>query len=189
MQYDKPKKGQLPGANAQWGFGSLKRYYFLPISAVILSACLLLSSFKHEFHSSLAEVNYNPASKSLEVSLRVFSDDFGVALGKDNNRAAIKVDESTTHDALIKAYLNKHFALTDKKNVKKPLTWVGKEIAVDVTWLYFEIPVTEDVTGMKLLNSVLFESFDDQVNIVNFTYKGQKKTFLYKPSQSSQILE
>lgn len=174
------------------GFLLFKRYYFTKqrpaVCFVLFSFLFLLSSFKHEFHSSLAEVHYNPASRSLEVSLRVFSDDLGTAVGKANNRT-VKIDESTAHEALIRQYVTSHFALIDGKNARKPLTWVGKEIAVDVTWLYFEIPVSEDPNGMKLQNSMLFESFEDQVNIVNFVYKSQKKTYLYKSDQATQTLQ
>ncbi len=142
----------------------------------------------HEFHSSLAEIHYNTASKSLEVSLRVFSDDLSEALTKENKRT-VRLDESAAVDPLIKQYLIKHFALLDSKNSQKPLIWVGKEITVDVVWLYFEIPLAEDMNGLKVQNSVLFELFEDQVNIVNVNYKNQKKTYLFKPDQATQVVQ
>lgn len=141
----------------------------------------------HEFHTSLAEMHYNTQSKSLEVSLRVFSDDLENALGKANNRT-VRVDATDGTDLLIKQYLAKNFSVIDSKNNRKPLTWVGKEIAVDVTWLYFEIPLTEDLTGLKIQNSVLCEVFEDQVNIVNVNYRNQKRTYLFKPDQTMQAL-
>jgi hypothetical protein len=140
---------------------------------------------RHDFHSSLAEVSYNPAAKSLEVSLRMFTDDLGEALTRENKRT-VSVDQTDTADPLIKRYLEKHFAVAGTDNRRKPMTWVGKEISVDVTWVYFEIPLTESLNGMKLLNSLLCELFDDQVNIVNVSYQGQKRTYLFKPNQTVQ---
>ena len=142
---------------------------------------------RHDFHSSLAEVSYNPAAKSLEVSLRMFTDDLGEALTRENKRP-VSVDQTDTADPLIKRYLEKHFAVAGADNRRKPITWVGKEISVDVTWVYFEIPLAENLNGTKLLNSLLCELFDDQVNIVNVSYQGQKRTYLFKPSQTVQEL-
>ena len=36
----------------------------------------------HDFHTSLAEVEYNTSSKTFEISLRVFTDDFEKALSQ-----------------------------------------------------------------------------------------------------------
>jgi len=168
-----------------------RRYCFRPgiLTLLLFSALLLFSSFqKHDFHSSLAEMHYNAASKSLEVSLRVFSDDLEAALTKDNNRT-IKVNETESTDPLIKQYLVKHFALMDARNTRKPIQWIGKELTVDVTWLYFEIPLAEDMKGFKLQNSVMFDLFDNQVNIVNMNYRSQKRTYLFKPDQRIQTVE
>jgi hypothetical protein len=141
----------------------------------------------HDFHSSLAEIHYNAKSKSLEISLRVFSDDLDVALTKDNNRT-IRVDATAAADPLLKQYLGKHFAFTDSKNARKPIVWVGKEIAVDVTWIYFEIPIAENLNGMRFENSILCELFEDQVNIVNLNYQNQKRTYLFKVDQAVQMI-
>ena len=142
---------------------------------------------RHDFHSSLAEIHYNAASKSLEVSLRVFSDDLNAALTKASGRP-ILVNEAATTDALIKQYVDKHFAFANAKNTRKPTIWVGKEIAVDVTWIYFEIPLTENLNGMRFENSLLCELYEDQVNIVNLNYQNQKRTYLFKADQAVQAI-
>ena len=141
----------------------------------------------HDFHSSLAEIHYNAASKSLEVSLRVFSDDLNTALTKANSRT-VRVDQTAAADALIKQYLDKRFAFTNAKNARKPIVWVGKEMAVDVTWLYFEVPLNENLNGMRFENSLLCELFEDQVNIVNLNYQNQKRTYLFKADQAVQTV-
>ncbi|MDJ1480155.1 hypothetical protein QNI16_06645 [Cytophagaceae bacterium YF14B1] len=167
---------------------SLGKRRFLLTLGLIFSIFILSSFRKHEFHSSLAEIHYNPTEKSLEVSLRVFSDDLGTALSKENKRT-LKVEDNATIDPFIKQYLLRHFVLTDTKNARKSINWVGKEITVDVTWLYFEVPVAEEPNGLKINNTLLFESFDDQVNIVNVIYKSQKKTYLFKSDQTTQTIE
>lgn len=181
-----PRGGEKPA-----GFFVHERCCFAQcwLTLLLFFSLLFFSSFRnHDFHSSLAEIHYNSASKSLEISLRVFSDDLESALTKANNRT-IRIDESTAAEPLIAQYLNKHFSLLDARSARKPIIWVGKELTVDVTWLYFEIPLTENLNGLKLHNSVLFELFSDQVNIVNISYQGQKRTYLFKPDQATQTVQ
>ena len=50
----------------------------------------------------------------------------------------------------------------------------------DATWIYVEIPCPEAITGFSLQNSIMLDFFDDQVNLVNFNYQGQKKSYIFK---------
>jgi hypothetical protein len=68
------------------------------------------------------------------------------------------------------------------------LSFIGKEVEVDVTWIYAEIPLTEAPTSLRLQNSILTELFSDQVNIVNFKYLTTIRTFMFKPRETVQNL-
>ncbi|MCU0443638.1 MAG: hypothetical protein MUE85_01875 [Microscillaceae bacterium] len=143
----------------------------------------------HDFHTSIAEVNYNEKSQSLEVSLRVFTDDFEIALGKPNGIAELRLDNSKKYNDLIKKYLEANFYFADGKNQKLLLSFIGKELEGDVTWLYFEFPLKKSLKGYQLKNAVLTELFDDQSNLVNIFYKKQKRTHLFKRGEVSQKLD
>jgi hypothetical protein len=157
------------------------------VFSFIASFLFTAPSTLHEFHTSLAQVHYNQSSRSFEITLRVFTDDLEAALTLMNNNNKVTIDAPQA-DQLIAQYLNKHFALLDRQNQKKELTFIGKEVEVDVTWIYAEIPVPDLPSGMRLQNSVLTELFGDQVNMVNFKYLSTIRTFMFKPNETVQSL-
>lgn len=161
---------------------------------MFFSLILLILSFfapaqRHDFHTSLAEVHYNQAEQTLEVSLRVFTDDLESALSRENGGKAIRVTEDKTADPFIKNYLSGRFSVIDGANRRKPVNLLGKEITVDVTWLYFEIRDVESLADKRLQNAVLTELFDDQINMVNFITPSGKRSFLFKSGETVQDLE
>lgn len=158
------------------------------ISLIALFLSLLVPTRLHEFHTSLAEVHYNPSGQALEVSLRVFTDDLESALSRDNGGKIIRVTEAAAADPFIKSYLAKNFSLIDDGNRRHPVMLLGKEITSDVTWLYFEIRDVESLAGKRLQNAVLTELFDDQINMVNLITPAGKRSFLFKPGETIQSL-
>ncbi len=154
----------------------------------ILVSFILWANFfilpAHEFHTSLAQINYNKTTQSFEVSLRVFTDDLEAALTLENQQKKVTIDQNIA-DHIIQQYLDKHFALLNGQNEKKEMNYVGKEIEVDVTWIYIEIPVKDNLSGLRILNSIFNELFADQVNIVNFKYLDTATTLLFKSNQTT----
>ncbi|NJO02889.1 MAG: hypothetical protein HC880_15480 [Bacteroidia bacterium] len=94
----------------------------------------------HDFHTSIAEVDYNDRSKSLEISLRVFTDDLELALSRLGQLEGLRLDHSKKHHPLIERYLARYFYVSDPKSQKLSFVFHGKEMEADVTWIYFEIP-------------------------------------------------
>ena len=157
------------------------------VLSFIFSGLLSIPSIPHEFHTSLAQVHYNKSNQSFEVTLRVFTDDLETALTLMDNNNKITIDAPQA-DKLIEQYLTKNLIFFDKQNQRKALTFIGKEVEVDVTWIYAEISVADLPSGMRLQNSVLTELFSDQVNIVNFKYLSTIRTFMFKPNETIQSL-
>ncbi|MFN8358065.1 MAG: DUF6702 family protein [Spirosomataceae bacterium] len=135
---------------------------------------------KHAFHTSLTQIDHNPKEKSLEVSIRMFTDDLESTLSKENNGQRFRIENNDKNDPFVERYVRKHFKLTNAKGQSKAYTYVGKENEGDATWVYIEIPLQEsDIQGFKLQQDVLVDAFDDQVNIVNVTFKGERKSYVY----------
>lgn len=160
----------------------------MKLSTVLLSLIFLISAFRHDFHTSLAEIGYNASEQTLEVSLRVFTDDLEAALSKENGGKSIKIDPTQGTDSYIQNYLHKHFTVIDGTNRSRPVHFLGKEIAVDVTWLYFEITGVESLNAKKLQNSVFTELFSDQVNMVNVKLPSGNRSYLFKADEPVQVL-
>jgi hypothetical protein len=137
----------------------------------------LILWYSHDFHTSLAEVNFNSRKNTWEVSVRMFTDDLEEASGK-HNQVKVTIDKTKNSHVYIEKYLKEKFNLIDKKGKKANFTWVGKEIEADVTWVYFELSFSKKTIDFELKNNIMLELFDDQLNLNNFNYQGKKKTFI-----------
>jgi len=134
----------------------------------------------HAFHTSLTEIQYNTKEKSLEISIRMFTDDLETALTKANNGQKVMLGgKNDNSNAVLSKYIQQHFAILTPQKQKKFLTVLGKESEGDATWIYVEIPNSQDFKGHILYNNLMQEMFDDQTNLVNFIYLGNKKTYLF----------
>ncbi|TCD11505.1 hypothetical protein EZ449_04375 [Pedobacter frigidisoli] len=141
---------------------------------------------KHPLHVSTTEVNFNAKDKTLEVSCRIFSDDFEAILAKtykqktDLSNAAMKV----AMDNLIKKYITTHLQL---KTNGKPVTmvYVGFEIDHEATNIYLEVDKITAVKSLEVSDTILYDMFDDQMSIVHLV-KGttRKSTKILYPDKT-----
>ncbi|QGJ72060.1 Hypothetical protein PBC10988_37750 [Planctomycetales bacterium 10988] len=131
----------------------------------------------HPFHATLAEGHWNEESKTLEVSLWVPSHDLEKLLLK---RTGIQnlLDQGKPADQAIHSYLKETIQWREKPQGKPvPLKWIGKEVSVEETWLYFEIQLTQEPGGV-LEYRLFFEQEPEQQNSIEII-KGQQKTTLH----------
>ena len=164
---------------------------------LFLCVLLLGGAIRHDFHTSLTEMRLNPKEKVIEVSLRVFTDDFELALTNANSGQRVRL-ESKNQDTplleqLIDRYLKQHFVLTAANGQRRTYNYLGRELEVDATWVYLEIPLQEplqehQLRGLTLQNDVFCDLFDDQTNLVNVFYSNERKSFLFNQKNKIQTL-
>ena len=149
----------------------------------LVSACPI-----HEYHISVTKLNYNASQKTLEISIRAFSDDLekGLSLANDNRRILLR--DGDDNNPLVEKYLRKHLALADPERKLQTFNYIGKEEEADATWLYLEVPFSGNPEGWVMKNELLMEAFDDQVNMVNAKWGDDRKTYLFKVGKSVQAL-
>lgn len=161
---------------------------FLVLSIIfIFNASLRLPNQKasisfnklHAFHTSITEMRYNAKGKTVEISLRVFSDDLEKALSANHQNKKFVLEINDKNDPFVEQYIRKHFIITNPKNQNRNYQYIGKEKEGEAIWIYLEMPLNESLKGSKIQNDVLMEFFDDQTNIVNIFINTDKKSYLY----------
>jgi hypothetical protein len=141
---------------------------------------LVVVGAAHAFHTSLTEIQYNSKEESLEISIRMFTDDLETALTKANNNQKIRIGgKNDNSGAVLNRYIQQHFGIFTPKKQKKIMVVLGKEIEGDATWVHVEVPNSPDFRGNMLYNSLMQELFEDQTNLVNFLQASGKKTYLF----------
>ena len=149
---------------------------------ILLLLCFLNINWnpKHDFHTSLTEINYNAKSGSLELSVRVFTDDLELALTNFNKGKLVKVEDSESIvNPLIEQYIRKNLALVSADKEVKFGKFYGKEKEADATWIFLEIFDCKQLKNYTLYNAIMQEMFSDQTNLVNIIYGNQKKTIVF----------
>lgn len=145
----------------------------------------------HDFHSSFAEMYYNPQEKAFQVSLKLFTDDLENALTKFSGKkyflGALGKDRSP--DEILVKYLEQKFRLVHKKKNKLvPIRYIGKEIGVESVTAYFEMPFEDKLSHYELQNTIMLELFDDQSNIVLLQKDGKRKSFELNKNKTAILL-
>ncbi len=123
---------------------------------------------KHPLHVSTTEVNFNSKSKSLEISCRIYTDDFETALIKQF-KTKVDLSKHDMHkemDELVKKYLNTHLQFVVNGKVVSA-NYIGFEKDDEATSAYLEIENVNALQKLTLNNSVLYDIFDDQMNIMH----------------------
>jgi hypothetical protein len=140
----------------------------------------------HDFHVSVCDVEFNEQSKSIQVSQRIFLNDFEQALNKKYAVNLIIDDKSTLayRDSLIQAYLFENIKLkVDGKEKKR--VYVGSEIEEDAIWCFIEYVGVKKYKSITITSTVLLETFEDQANIIHFAYGDREKSIKLDKLKSS----
>jgi hypothetical protein len=134
----------------------------------------VLSSFKHPFFVGVTEIKYEHIQKVIQVSSRLFFDDFESALKKDLNIKGLDLlnpKDSALTDQYVKTYFLKHLTLL-KNGKPLDLNYLGYEIQKESVWIYLESNITESEGSYTIVNTLLCHIFDKQNNILQ--WKGFK---------------
>jgi hypothetical protein len=131
----------------------------------------------HPFYVSVTEINHNAGDKNLEISCKIFTDDFETALGK---ASGTKVDLFNPKDKQfvekqITSYIKKHLVIKlDNKQV--PLEFVGFERENEAVWTYLQVSNTSAPKKIDINNDLLYDSFDQQINLMHVSVGGNRKS-------------
>ena len=144
----------------------------------------------HPFYISVCQVDHNPDTGALEMSFRLFTDDLELALetmGTDRLRLGTE-REAEKADLYISRYLSRHVEIEiDGRRVSA--AFLGKEVDSDATWCYVEIVGVTELSSMTIKNTLLLETFEDQVNLVHVNANGQKRSLVFNLQQVRQTLD
>lgn len=148
---------------------------------LILLLPLFAFAGAHKFYVSVTNINYSEKDRSLQITSRVFIDDFEKAL---EERYGIEANLSTESESklaneYIEKYLRAKFVMYIDAEVME-YQFLGKKYDNDIMVCYLEIPELDldKIKTIELQNELLTDLFDEQQNVVHFKIKGKKKSFV-----------
>jgi|SRR5690606_34823101 len=160
----------------------------IKIFVLVLVFPLLLSVNAHKFYVSVTEVAYVNEKKSVQIITRIFIDDLENALRQRYNKHLTFAPENEAEE--VEIYLERY--LKDKISIQindkiVAVKYVGREYDNDIVFCYLEITDVKEIKSFQISNKVLFESFDDQQNIVKLKINDQNKSVILI-NQSDNVL-
>lgn len=152
---------------------SVFKWLLLPLAGMVL-----MSGSKpvpHPFHVSVIEINHNAADKTLEISCKIFTDDFEKVLA-ENYKAKVDLTNppnKAAMDSLIKRYIFSHLSIkADGKPVK--LQYVGFENESEAAFSYIEVENINTVKKIEVTTNMMHDMFIDQMNIIHTIVGGKR---------------
>lgn len=149
---------------------------------------LLTAAFPcaHPFKASVSEINYNAETGSLEITLKLFTDDLeecitartGKLLYLDSGK------ELSSAGRVINDYIQSEMRIMLNG---KPVTlaFLGKEQEPGVTWCYLESGEGAYPYELRVYNSIMTELYPTQSNIVHIQVEKQRKSLLLGAARPS----
>lgn len=145
---------------------------------------------KHPFHVSVCDINYNEDANTLEVTHKIFLDDLEEALKQEfgGKIDLLNIQDHQKTDEMIIAYMDENFGIMIN-NEEKKTNFLGKEVEGDAMWLYLEVEKVKKLEQIRINNTILFEIFDDQINLVHVKKDRKLKSIKLTPKKNQDKIK
>lgn len=131
----------------------------------------------HPFYVAVTEINHNTSAKTLEITSKIFLDDFEKVLTQ-KNKVVVSISqpkEKKVLDAQISQYVRDHLSLKiDSKDA--PLNYLGFEKEGDAVYCYLEAVSIPSIKKLEVKNSLLHDLNNNQINIIHINAGGSRKS-------------
>jgi hypothetical protein len=139
----------------------------------------------HPIFMSVTEIEHNAKDKTLEISCKIFTDDFEKTL-RQTYKIHVDLLEPKDKNAmnnLVQDYVKKHLLIkVDEKTVA--LQFIGYEQEEEGIVSFYQVNNIPAVKKMDITDNVLFEYKKEQISILHVTVNGKRQsTKLVNPEE------
>ncbi len=143
----------------------------------VIAFFLFSFSNHHPIFVSVTEIEHNATAKILEVTCKIFTDDFETILRKNNTGKIDLLDAKykSAMNPLVDDYIQKHLSIvSDGKKVR--LQFLGFEQDEEGIMSFFEVKNIEKVNRLEVINDILYEAKPQQMGIIHVMVLGVRKS-------------
>ena len=147
----------------------------------LLITLFVIYGFSHKYYVSTSLYDFKEDLGSLQITIRVFQDDFTEIIKKK-----YQVDISMNNDinsneikSKIKDYLLSNLSIYLDKN-KYDLFYLGSEEKNEMIVAYLELEDIPTFKSIELKNTILFDLFEKQQNIIHLKKGPNRKSFILR---------
>lgn len=165
----------------------MKSHFNIFLLVIVLP--LLAFTSIHKYYISVTQVNYVEEKKAVQITSRIFIDDFEKLLKEryDDNLILGDDNELKSVNLYMERYLKEKIKF--KINGKEMnISFIGKEYDGDIMRCYLEITGVKTIQSIEIINKVLFDLYDEQKNLVKFKINSKQKSYMLTSQNDKALL-
>jgi len=143
----------------------------------------------HPIYVSVIEIEHNAKDKTLEISCKIFTDDFEKTLRQvyKTHVDLLKPADKEAMNKLVNGYVQKHLQINvDGKDVQ--LKFLGYEQIEEGIYSYYQADNINTVKNITVTDDILYEYKDQQMSLIHVTVNGiRKSTKLNNPDTKASL--
>jgi U3 small nucleolar RNA-associated protein 14 len=139
----------------------------------------------HPIFVSVTEIEHNAKDKTLEISTKIFTDDFEKTLHSTYKTYVdlLKPKDKNAMNKLVADYVQKHL-LIKADGKAAVLQFLGYEQDEEGIVSFYQVNNIATVKKLEITDNILFEYKKEQISIIHTTVNGNKKsTKLVNPDE------
>ncbi|MBT8303839.1 MAG: peptidase E [Bacteroidia bacterium] len=143
----------------------------------------------HKFYVSVTQVDFIKEKGEVQITSRIFIDDLERLIREryDESITLTGENESGLAEVYIEKYLKEKIGFVIN-GVPVKLNYLGKEYEDDIAICYLEIYGIEAIRSIEISNSVLFDIFEEQQNVIRTKINSKKKSFILVQGNDKGLL-
>lgn len=147
----------------------------LKITVILIIGFILIAG--HPFYVSVMEVEYDPKSREVGISIKTFPDDMEETLRMSTGKKVdIGTNDKVTIGKLMDQYIQQHVSIAID-NQQKAMYYLGYEIDKEGLWMYFSIPSQKHFRNLEITSDLMYEYRPEQTNIIHMRIAGKEKSY------------
>ncbi len=165
---------------------SIFKHYIIPILVFIL----FFNGGKHPIYVSVTEIEHNSKENTLEISCRIFTNDFETILRKSSSMKVdlIKSTDKKNMNQLVEKYISNHLNI-NIDGVFKQLHFVGYEQADESIESYFQVDDVKAFKKIVVQDNILYEYKSEQISIIHTIVNNKRKSLKLNNPEDKAVFE
>ncbi len=142
---------------------------------------------KHPIYMSVTEIEHNAKDKTLEISCKIFTNDFETSLRQNYHGVVdlLQPKDKAAMNKLVNEYIQKHFSI---KLEGKPVVmqFLGYEQQEEGIMSFFQVNNVVAVKKIEITDNILYDYKNEQMSIIHVIVNGNRKsTRLINPDEKA----
>ena len=160
--------------------------WFLATSLLVFCS----SGKMHPIYVSVIEIEHNAKDKTLEISCKIFTDDFEKTLRQayKTHVDLLKPGDKEAMNKLVSDYVQKHLQVNvDGRDIQ--LKYIGYEQIEEGIYSYYQADNITAVKYISVTDNILYEYNAQQMSLLHITVNGNRKSMKLNNPEDKVAME